>query len=143
MKRLLADRRGIVAFEVPTIMVLLVLGFIIPLADFSVFGYTYISAFQAMRDTGQYMQYHPPSDVTATYTLPSSASTIGKYQITNIQIMCGSAVCSSSNLASPKYYTFQTSFTLTPSSIMRPILCTSGNSTNRCKYTLNYTERFQ
>jgi hypothetical protein len=149
-RNITADERGAVAFEMPTVILALMLSFIIPLADFAVFGYKYISAFQALRDAGHYLQYHPPSDVTSgSYTLPTAVATIGSYPITGIgggatvQLKCGSAACNSTNVTNTaKYYTFQTSYTLTPTPLMQPVLCKSGQ-TNPCTFTLTYTERFQ
>jgi hypothetical protein len=140
MCNLFRCRRGSVALEMPAVMLLVMLSFIVPLADFSIFGYKFISAFQALRDAGQYMQYHPPTDITTTYTLPSYVAT----QISNVQVLCGDAglPCSSTNNQTPKYYTFQTSFTLSPTPLMRPVLCVSANA-NKCQYTLSYSERFQ
>lgn len=150
--RLRADQCGAVAFEMPFVILFLMLVFIIPIAGFAVFGFRYISAFQALRDAGQYMQYHPPSDVTTgSYTLPTAVATIGGYSITGIggtatvQLYCGGLTaanaCSSGNVGSPKYYTFQTNYVLVPFSLMKPVLCGSSNPT--CTFTLTYTERFQ
>ena len=146
--KLLADRRGAVSFEMPAVFLVVMLGFIVPLADFAVFGYKYVSAFQALRDAGQYLQYNTPLDVsTGTYTLPSSAATINGYSISNPTLYCGTpgtaTQCSSTNASvTPKYYVFTTNFTLHPSTLMKPVLCTSPN-TDPCSYTLSYTERFQ
>ena len=135
---LVTDERGAVAFEMPFVALFIMLSLILPTADFAVFGYDSISAYQALRDAGQYLQYHPPSDVTASYMLPASVATIHGFKISTPTLTCGTATCSSNPAALPKYYTFTTSFTLTPSLVMKPVLCPTS-----CKYTLTYSERFQ
>lgn len=140
--RLLADQCGAVAFEMPFVILFIFFSFIIPIADFAVYSYKYISGFQALRDAGQYMQYHPPADVTQSYTLPASVATISGYPIT-VQLYCGRLVNScvgSATVASPMYYTFQTSYTISPSTLMKPVLC--GSSNPNCTFALTYTERF-
>jgi hypothetical protein len=90
---------------------------------------------------GQRTQYSPPADVTdgsviATWktTLPSA---ISGYTITP-QIYCGSpgtaAPCASGAASVVKYYTFTTTFTLTPM-VLGSVLCTT------C--TIHFTQRFQ
>ena len=66
-----------------------------------------------------------------------------RYPINNLQVVCGdtNAACSASNTASPKYYSYTTTVTLSPM-VLRSVLCTSGNA-NPCSFTLPYSERFQ
>jgi hypothetical protein len=58
-------------------------------------------------------------------------------------VMCGDpstggGACSSGNITlTPKYFTFQTTVTLSPI-VLRRVLCPST-----CTYTLFYSERFQ
>ena len=132
------DQRGAVAFEMPFVALFIMLSLIVPTADFAIFGFDTITAYQALRDAGQYLQYHPPNDVTASYTLPASVAMIGGFQISNPTLTCGTGSCSTNPGGSPKYYTFTTSFTLTPSVVMKPVLCPTS-----CTYTLTYSERFQ
>jgi hypothetical protein len=104
-------------------------------------GFQYISARQALRAFGQYIQYNNPPDPTSPGTWASGLQkTISGYTIGNIQLMCGDAntVCSSGNVTStPKYYTFSTTVTLAPM-VLRTVLCPSS-----CTETLSYSERFQ
>jgi hypothetical protein len=112
-----------------------------PLADVAIAGFQYISAWQALRAFGQYVQYNNPPDPTSPGTWASGLQkTISGYTIGNIQVMCGdaNAVCSSGNVTlTPKYYTFSTTVTLAPM-VLRSVLCPSS-----CTYTLPYSERFQ
>jgi hypothetical protein len=123
---------------------------LLPLADVAIAGFQYISAWQALRAFGQYIQYNNPPDPTAPGTWQSGLqTTVAGLTIGNLQVMCGdaSAVCSSGNItmtlpngsvvAAPKYFTFSTTITLAPM-VLRPILCPST-----CTYTLSYSQRFQ
>ena len=132
----IADQRGAVAFEMPFVYAFLILIVFFPLADVAVAGFRYISAWQALRAFGQSIQYSPPPDVTnsSSWVSTAIAKADSTYPISNFQLMCGTAVCSSGNTASPMYYSYQTTYTLTP------ILACPGSS---CTYTLSYSERFQ
>jgi hypothetical protein len=99
-----------------------------------------------LRGFGQYVQLHPPPDVTNTssWTLPTA---VAGYPISNVQVLCGDTnagdVCSSTNVTLPtKYYSYTTTVTLSPFSFLKPFLCTSSNA-NPCSFTLPYSERFQ
>jgi hypothetical protein len=99
-----------------------------------------------LRAFGQYVQLHPPPDVTNTsgWTLPT---TVAGYPISNVQVLCGDtsagAVCSSANVTLPtKYYSYTTTVTLSPFKYLKPVLCRSSNA-NPCSFTLPYSERFQ
>jgi hypothetical protein len=137
----IANQRGAVAFEMTFVYLFLVMSLLLPLADVAIAGFQYISARQALRAFGQYIQYNNPPDPTSPGTWASGLQkTISGYTIGNIQLMCGDAntVCSSGNVTStPKYYTFSTTVTLAPM-VLGWVLCPSS-----CTYTLTYSERFQ
>ena len=138
-KTFVADQRGAASFEMVFVFGLLMLGFLLPLADVAKAGFQYLSAVQALRAFGQYIQYNNPRDPTSPGTWTSGLqTTVSGYTIGNIQVMCGSTACNSGNLGSiPKYFTFSTTVTLAPI-VLRPVLCP-----NSCTYTLPYSERFQ
>ena len=137
------DQRGAVAFEAPFVFGFLFLALLMPLADLGVAGFKLIFGYEALRNAGQYMQYRTPPDVTSwgswVSSLPSTVTAQPGYLISNIQVLCGdlSSVCSATNTASPKYYSFTTSLTLSPL-VLRPVLCPTS-----CTFTLRYSERFQ
>ncbi len=149
---LLADQRGAVAFET-LIVYSLMLSLLFPLADLAVAGFQFISAWEALRGFGQYLQYNPPADVTSPSAWWSGLNkTIGIYTMSldttidpkNKGVLCGGgttadAQCSSTNVAtSPiKYYAYTTTVTLTPL-VLKSVLCPSS-----CAYPLHYSERFQ
>jgi hypothetical protein len=136
-----ADQRGAVAFETIIVYILMVSSLLLPLADVAAAGFQFISAWEALRAFGQYIQYNNPPDPTNPATWESGLqTTVAGYTIGNIQVMCGDAStpCSSSNVTSiPKYFTFTTTLTLAPM-VLGPVLCPST-----CTYTLPYSERFQ
>jgi hypothetical protein len=137
----IADQRGAVAFEMIIVYLFMVTSLLLPLADVAVAGLRYVSAWEALRAFGQYIQYNAPPDPTNPGTWTSGLhTTVSGYTIGNIQVMCGDAntVCSSGNVTStPKYFTFSTTVTLAPM-VLRSVLCPSS-----CTYTLPYSERFQ
>jgi Flp pilus assembly protein TadG len=137
----IANQRGAVAFEMTFVYLFLVMSLLLPLADVAIAGFQYISARQALRAFGQYIQYNNPPDPTSPATWASGLQkTISGYTIGNIQVMCGDAntVCSSGNVTlTPKYFTFSTTVTLAPM-VLTSVLCPSS-----CTYTLPYSERFQ
>ena len=141
----IADQRGAVAFEMPIVYFFLLFSLLFPLADLGAAAFNYISAWQALRAFGQYLQYNPPSDVTNTSTWSTNAVAKAdpNYPVSTIQVLCGdsNAACSTTNTASPKYYSYTTSITLAPM-VLKSVLCTSTNK-NSCTYTLPYSERFQ
>ncbi|MDH2356859.1 hypothetical protein QCM80_40555 [Bradyrhizobium sp. SSUT112] len=142
---LIADERGAVAFEMPFVYLFMILILLLPLADFGIAGFQYISAHAALRAFGQSIQYSPPPDVTSASTWTSTA--LGKadpaFPISNFQLICGdtSTVCSATNTSTPQYYSYTTTVTLAPI-VLTSVLCTSGTG-NGCTFTLRYTERFQ
>ncbi|MBR0786884.1 hypothetical protein [Bradyrhizobium iriomotense] len=132
------DQRGAVAFEMPFVFGFLFLSLLLPLADVAVAGFNYLSAYQALRDMGQRTQYSPPSDVTSSSAVSawksSLPATVGGYSIT-AQVYCdGTPAPCASGTTLPKYYTFTTSFSLSPL-VLGSLLCST------C--TVQYSERFQ
>ncbi|MGY3697440.1 Flp pilus assembly protein TadG [Bradyrhizobium sp. USDA 3240] len=142
-RSLIRDQRGAVAFEMLFVFTSLMIGILVPFADLAVACYQYATAWDALRAFGQSIQYSPPPDVTSTSTWASTAiaKADSRYPIQSFQVMCGTAVCSSTNTVSPKFYSYSTTVTLNPM-VLRSVLCNSGNG-NTCAFTLPYTERFQ
>jgi Flp pilus assembly protein TadG len=140
----IADQRGAVALEMPIVWLFLMMSLLLPLADLAIAGFQLVSAWQALRAFGQYIQYNPPPDVTNTSSWTSKLpTTVAGYPISNIQVLCGDtnagAVCSSTNVTLPtKYYSYTTTVTLAPM-VLRQVLCNA----NPCSFTLPYSERFQ
>jgi hypothetical protein len=139
---LLTDQRGAVAFEMLFVWLFMMMSLLLPLADVAIAGFRFISAWEALRAFGQYVQLHPPPDVTDTssWTLPT---TVAGYPISNVQVLCGDtnagAVCTSANVTLPtKYYSYTTTVTLSPM-VLKSVLC----SASPCSFTLPYSERFQ
>jgi hypothetical protein len=141
----IADQRGAVAFEMPIVYLFIVMSLLLPLADVAIAGFQFISAWEALRAFGQYVQYHSPPDVTNTSSWASTLpNTVAGYPINNVQVLCGdaNAVCSSTNITLPtKYYSYTTTVTVAPM-ILSSVLCTSSNA-NHCSFILPYSERFQ
>ena len=131
----------------PIVWLFMMMSLLLPLADVAVAGFQFISAWEALRAFGQYVQYHPPPDVTNTSSWTSALpTTVAGYPISNVQVLCGDtgagAACSSTNVTfAHKYYSYTTTVTLAPM-VLRSVLCTSGNA-NPCSFTLPYSERFQ
>ncbi|WP_284267136.1 hypothetical protein [Bradyrhizobium iriomotense] len=138
-KSLVADQRGAVAFETMFVYALIVAFLLMPLADVAAAGFRFISAWSALRSFGQYIQYKTPLGADGSVNWGTGLqTTVNGYTISNIQVWCGSSVCSSGNLTQiPKYFTFSTTVTLAPI-VWRPVLCPSS-----CTYTLSHSERFQ
>ncbi|WLA79972.1 hypothetical protein [Bradyrhizobium elkanii] len=141
----IADQRGAVAFEMPFVYGVVIFSMLLPLADLAIAGFRFISAWEALRAFGQSIQYSPPPDVTNASSWSSSARAKAdpNYPIPSIQLFCGDggSACSAGNTASPKYYSYTTTITLSPI-VLTSVLCTSGNA-NPCTFTLSYSERFQ
>ena|SRR5689334_24145676 len=137
-----ADERGAVAFELLIVYPFLLLGIMLPLTDLAVAGLQWISARQALHAFGQSILYSAPDDLGSTsswFTAANAKAAELDYPISNLQLVCGDggAACSSANTASPKYYSFDTTVTLSPM-VMSAVLCS-----NSCTYTLSYSARFQ
>lgn len=145
VKSFIAGQRGAVAFEMLIVFLFLGISLLLPLADVAVAGTRFISAWEALRAFGQSIQYSPPPDVTNASGWASSALAKAdpNFPIPSIQLVCGDSnvACSSTNTASPKYYSYTTTVTLAPI-VLRSVLCTSGNA-DPCTFTLSYSERFQ
>jgi Flp pilus assembly protein TadG len=141
---LLADQRGAVALEMPAVFAFLLFGLLLPLADLAVAGFQYLSAVQALRAFGQSILYSPPIDLsdTSSWVATAKAKADPNYTIPSIQLTCGdsNAACSGANTATPRYYSYSTTITLSPI-VLRSLLCTS-NGANPCTFTLSYRERF-
>ena len=137
----MADQRGAVAFETLIVYLFMVTSLLLPLADVAAAGFQFISAWGALRNFGQSIQYDPPPDVTnaSGWTSSKLAKADPRFPIQQFQLVCGdtNAVCSAANSASPKYYSYTTTVTLSPM-VLRSVLCTSS-----CSFTLPYSERFQ
>jgi hypothetical protein len=134
----IADQRGVVAFEIPFVTILLIFSLLLPLADVAIAGFKFISAYQALRDMGQRTQYSTPdaTDANSISTWQSSLPTTVDGYTVSATIKCGDAgtapPCAGTDF--PKYYSFQTSFSLSPM-VLGSVLCST------C--TVNYLQRFQ
>jgi hypothetical protein len=143
---LLSDQRGAVAFEMLIVWSFLMIFLLLPLADVAIAGFRYISAWEALRGFGQYLQNHTPDDVTDASSWKTSvlAKADSRFPIDNgiIKLGCGDAISAcTSNDVSPKYYSFTTTVTLSPlSPMLRAALCNNAGS---CSFTLSYSEQFQ
>jgi hypothetical protein len=142
-KSLIADQRGAASFEMLVVFFFLMFSLLLPLADVAIAGFRFISAWQALRGFGQYLQYYnplgPDGSVTWRGALPTS---FAGYSIRDIKVICGDAgaACSGppiANIASPKYFTFSTTVKLAPF-VLKAVLCPTS-----CTYPLTYSERFQ
>jgi hypothetical protein len=141
----IADQRGAVAFETIIVYAFMLFSLLLPLADVAIAGFQYISAWEALRSFGQSIQYNTPPDVTNASSWESTALAKAdpSFPISNFQLVCGDGgtACSTTNIVSPKYYSYTTTITLAPM-VLKSVLCTSGNA-NPCTFTLPYSERFQ
>jgi len=143
----LRDQRGAVAFEMLIVYLFMMMSLLLPLSDLARFGFQFISAWEALRAFGQYVQYNPPADVANTFVWSSGLpASVAGFPINNVMIFCGGsgadAACTAGNMTLPtKYYSYTTIVTLTPM-VLAPVLCTSGNA-NPCSFTLLYSARFQ
>jgi hypothetical protein len=139
-----ADQRGAVAFEMLIVWSFLMMFLLLPLADVAIAGFRYISAWEALRSFGQYLQDHKPDDVTDASSWKTSvlAKADPRFPIDNgIIIGCPDAISAcTSNDVSPKYYSFTTTVTLSPMlPWVKAVLCKPGS----CSFTLSYSEQFQ
>ena len=142
----MADQRGAVAFEMLIVWLFMMMSLLLPLADVAVAGFQFISAWEALRAFGQYMQYDPPPDVTNasgwTSSIPTTVDQVFPSTISKSFAAIRTALSAlAGNVASPKYYSYTTTVTLSPM-VLRSVLCTSSNA-NPCSFTLPYSERFQ
>jgi hypothetical protein len=139
---LIADQRGAVAFEMLIVWLFLMMGLLLPLADVAIAGFRFIAAWEALRAFGQSIQYNTPDFTNPSDWSSKRPTTVAGYPINNLQVLCGDTkvACSTTNTASPKYYSYTTSVTLSPI-VLRQVLCGSANPS--CSFTLPYSERFQ
>jgi hypothetical protein len=138
----MADQRGAVAFETLIVYLFMVTSLLLPLADVAAAGFQFISAWEALRGFGQSIQYNTPDFTNPSDWSSKLPATVAGYSINNLQVLCGDAMvaCSTTNTASPKYYSYTTSVTLSPF-VLRQVLCGSANPS--CSFTVPYSERFQ
>jgi len=134
----IADQRGAVAFEMAFVFAFMMFSLLLPLADVAVAGFKFISAYQALRDMGQRTQYSTPdaTDATSISTWHASLPTTVSGYTVSATVKCGDAGTAAPCLGTdfPKYYAFQTSFTLSPL-VLGSVLCST------CR--INYSQRFQ
>ena len=134
----LADQRGAVSLEMPAVVLFMMIWLVLPLADLAIAGFRFISAHQALRDMGQRTQYSTPdaTDPASISTWQSSLPTTVDGYTVSAAVKCGDAgtapPCAGTTW--PKYYSFSTSFTLSPM-VLGSMLCST------C--TVNYSQRFQ
>ncbi|HTI83157.1 MAG TPA: hypothetical protein VL614_22110 [Acetobacteraceae bacterium] len=139
--RVLSDRRGAVALETPFVLIVLFFSLLFPLADLAVAGFALVGGYQTLRDFGQYIQYHPPADLTNYASWKSALpSSVNGYPIVHLHVYCGTADCAAGNTAPPGYFYFETTVTLSPM-VLGPVLC--GGTATTCTLTLKYSEQFQ
>ena len=134
----IADQRGAVAFETIIVYFFMCFSLLLPLADVAIAGFRFISAWGALRSFGQSIQYDKPDFTNASgWTSSKLAKADPRFPIQKFRLVCGDANldCSSSNSASPQYYSYATTVTLSPM-VLRSVLCTSG-----CSFTLRYSEQ--
>jgi hypothetical protein len=139
---LLSDQRGAVAFETLIVWSFMMLSLLLPLADVAAAGFQYISAWQALRGFGQSIQYDKPDFTNASgWTSGKLAKADPRFPIQQFRLVCGDANldCSAGNSASPQYYSYATTITLSPI-VLSAVLCTSSNA-NKCSFTLSYSEQ--
>jgi hypothetical protein len=137
----IADQRGAVALETLIVIFFMLVSLLLPLADLAIAGFNFMSAHQALRDMGQRIQFSPPADVTSSASITawrnSLPATVDGYTV-SAQVYCGNpgtvAPCAS-DATLPKYYTFTTTFDLSPFILPRSVLCRT------C--TVTYSQPFQ
>jgi len=144
IKSFIANQRGAVALEMPGVVLFLMMSLLLPLADLAIAGFQFVSAWGALRAFGQSIQYNPPPNITnaSAWTSSALAKADPRFPIQQFQLVCGdtNTVCSPSNSASPTYYSYTTTVTLSPM-VLSSVLCTSSNA-NHCSFTLSYSGRF-
>src|SRR5262249_12005455 len=130
----------------PGVVLFLMMSLLLPLADLAIAGFQFVSAWGALRAFGQSIQYNPPPDITnaSAWTSSALAKADPRFPIQQFQLVCGdtnpATVCSPSNSASPTYYSYTTTVTLSPM-VLSSVLCTSSNA-NHCSFPLSYSGRF-
>jgi hypothetical protein len=143
----IADQRGAVAFEVPAVWLMLMFLILLPLADLAVATFKFITARQALRNFGTYLQYNPPPDVTNLSqgnwlsTAQGKAAYDSRYRITGLTVLCNNVTPCTDSTVIPKSYSYSTTVTVAPI-VLTKWLCTGGVASG-CTFTLSYQERFQ
>jgi len=134
MKSFIANQRGAISLEMPAVVLFMMIFLLLPLADLAIAGFQFVSAWGALRNFGQYLQYNPPPDVTNTSGWGSRvlAKADPRFPINDLQVVVDGPI---------KYYSYATTVTLSPMVLGPPVgvLCTA----NPCSFTLRYSERFQ
>jgi hypothetical protein len=123
---------------------------LLPLADLGVAGFQFIFAWQALRNFGQYVQYNPPANVVTDWASSTAALTKissqldPRYPINNITLFCegGANPCSSAHPSTPRYYSYQTTVTLSPT-VLTGLLCPNPPTVPPCSFPLYYSVPFQ
>jgi hypothetical protein len=128
----------------PSVCFFMMISLLLPLADLAIAGFRFISAHEALRGMAQRTEYHRPDDVTSSASITawknSLPTTVDGYPV-SAKVYCGNpgteAPCASDppGTTSPKYYTFTTSFTLSPMVLPVSVLCRT------C--TVKYSQPFQ
>ena len=91
-------------------------------------GFQFVSAWGALRNFGQQLQYNAPDATNMSSVL---AKADPRFPISDFQVV-------SNNAAAPvQYYSYTTTVTLSPM-VLRPVLCNAGS----CSFTLAYSGRF-
>ena len=92
----IADQRGAVAFEMLIVWLFMVTSLLLPLADVAAAGFQFISAWGALRNFGQSIQYDPPTDFAnaSGWTSSKLAKADPRFPIQNFQLVCGGSACS-------------------------------------------------
>jgi hypothetical protein len=133
----IADQRGAVALETLIVIFFMIVSLLLPLADLAIAGFNFMSAHQALRDMGQRVQFRPPADVSPagiTAWQTSLPATVDGYTV-SAQVYCGNPVATCTDATFPKYYTFTTTFDLSPFILPPSVLCRT------C--TVTYSQPFQ
>jgi hypothetical protein len=123
----------------PIVWLFLVMSLLLPLADIAIAGFQFISARGALRGFGQSIQYDKPDFTNASgWTSSKLAKADPRFPIQQFRLVCGDTNldCSPSNSASPQYYSYTTTVTLSPM-VLRSVLCNA----NPCSFTLSYSEQ--
>jgi hypothetical protein len=101
LRGLLADRRGVAAFEFILVAAFLIFFLLLPIADVGVAALRYMQVKQAMRDLGALVQYNQAPDLTNVGSWTLSTTTVGTFSVAintvfptsenliNITVSCG------------------------------------------------------
>ena len=132
---LLSDQRGAVAFEMPIVWLFLMMSLLLPLADL-------LSLASSLYPRGGHCVTSGNLSSTTRH-LTSRTRQVGRqaklattadrwFPIKIFNVVCGDdSACSTTNTASPKYYSYTTTVTLSPM-VLRSVLCTSSPARSHC-----------